>query len=311
MPKFLLLAVALCAMAATRPAVAKSDPPGPPRAIEVVQAYDQLVVDWPEDPNVGPVFFPNSAPSAVGHNPNMGILGNAVAGTLGAVVAAVQVKNGEERAAKLRTLLEGYDFNARFDRALRTKIAAATLAAPADVVSLRPDGEVLPSVDMSQGPPLFVLPRHRVLLTFEEMSVIAATARAERWVKADGEIRQKLREERIYAWHFPLGKKENSFATADSERWAAFGRDRLVALLDEGIDEVTDMIVHDLTADGAAEAAKKVKLSDRKSILVAGSKRYGRLVEPGPDRVWVRKEGRLEGFHEVDERFPEPAATPR
>jgi hypothetical protein len=312
MPRLLVLAAALFAMAATGPTFARSEPLDPPRTIEIAHAYEPLVVDWPEDPSAGPKFYPDSAQTPeFPNNPNMGILGNAVAAGIGAAIASVQVANGEERAAKLRSLLDGYGFNARFDKALRAKLAVAGLAVPAEVVSLHADADARSSLDVSRGLPLFILPRHRVLLTFEQMSVIAATARAERSLKANGELRQKLREERIYAWHFPLRKVEGSFATADSERWASLGAERLAALLDEGIDEVTDMIVHDLTAAGRAEALTHVKAGERKSLWVGGMKRYGRLIEPAPGRAWLRKDDRLEGFHEVDERVPAAADTPR
>ena len=293
MTRFLLLIALLCSASAAR---AASDPLPAPGRIEVVPLYEELEVDMIDRDNRRIPLMMLDPDTSSG-----------VVVALGqAAVKSVMLRNGEKRLAALRLLLADFGFQQRFERALTAKLAAAELVAPANVQWMRTPAEFAAARGTEGTGVLVLTPRHTVLSTFEDLAVVVEARRVDRRNK-NGKVKEKILEQRAYAHYFLLDKIDGSFASEDARRWEGLGGERLTAMLDKAIDEVTDMIAYDLTAAGQAEAQTKVKLSDRKSFMIGGMARFGRPLEPAPGRMWLRKNDRLESFAEVDAPAAEPA----
>lgn len=282
--KFLLVAAAF-GFVASHTAVAKA-PVAQAKDIEVVMTQQELAVDVP---NTG-----GAVAAGVG-----GILG----ALIGAAINNAQVANGEKRVAEMRNQLIDYRFNQRFEQALAAKIAAANLPQPPKVefvTSVRGADELKAAGAVPRNYVLVLSPRYAITSNFEDLSVSSSAMWIDRSLKGNGKVKQKFHMMRTYAFRFPMKEISGSGATEDSARWVALGGAELAAMLDKGIDEVTDMIVYDLTPAGLAESQEK-KLSN---YNMAGKARRGRKVEVAQDRVWLRNRFALEGFHLIDGKGP-------
>jgi hypothetical protein len=278
--KFALVA-ALSALVLSQAAAAKA-PVAQARDIELVLTQQELAVDVP---NTG------------------GAVAAGVGGLLGALVGAAinnaQVANGEKRVAEMRNQLIDYRFNQRFEQALTAKLAAANLpeAAKLEVVtSVRGADELKAAGAVPRNYVLVLTPRYAITSNFEDLSVTVGALWVDRTLNAKGKVKQKFVLSRSYAVRFPMQEIAGSGATEDAQRWVALGGTELAAMLDKGIDEVTAMVVYDLTPAGLAESQGK----EWTNLQLAGKPRRGRLVEPAPGVHWLRGRFALEDFHPID-----------
>lgn len=205
---------------------------------------------------------------------------------IGTAVANAQVKNGEQRVREIRDALLDYPFNARMEDALRRKLAEHRILGDQGVAVRHAtwDGSEAATVDAVEDA-LVLAPRYAIRNDFEQMSVTVALSHVQRTSRAGKKTKQKPLFVRHYAFNFPLSPIEGSDAEADAARWAGFGAAPLSTLLDRGIDQVTDMLVYDLSAEGRAEALEDVR---GHTGAVVGQSFDGRVVREGDGWLWLR-----------------------
>jgi len=273
--KIALLAALVSLLGNTTVSAAATDipPAGPaPKQIEVTLTQPELAVDVPDTGG--------AVAAGVG-----GILG----ALIGAAINKAAVANAEKRVAEMRNALVDYHFNDRFEQALRAKLAAADLA-PAPSVeylrSVRGRDELIAANAVPRTGLLVLTPRYAITSDFERLSVKVQATTLDRTLKGE-KVKERYRAFNSYVYSFPMKRISGSDATEDSKRWVELGGTEMAAMFEEGIDQVTDMIVYDQTSAGQAEAATKVT-------------RQGRTVGPTPDRQWQRTRLGMTATHPID-----------
>lgn len=260
--------------------------------VEIILTQQELAVDVPDTANAVGMQF--------------GLIGALV----GTAVSNAQVKNGEERVRGLRDLLLDYPFNARMEEALRRKLHAEGVLAGQDVRTLQAswDGDSA-TMPTPVEDALVLVPGYAVLSNFEQLTVKLALTHAERTARPGKKPKQKILFSRQYAYHFPLAPLDGHGPEENASRWESFGPDSLQSLLDTGIDQVTDMLVYDLSTEGRAEADLPIR---GMSTTIAGHDFNGRAVRETERWVWLRAgPGALRtlvGQHPVDEGILAPAS---
>lgn len=225
---------------------------------EIIFMQQELAVDVPD----------SSAATA-----QYGLLG----AIIGSAITNAQVKNGEQRVAELRNLLLDYPFNARMEQSLRAKLAENGILGEQGLRVLHTTWDADPQSAAANGDAIVLTPRYSILNNFELLSVKLTFNHVERTARPGKKPRQKIRLSRTYAFDFPLEKISGSGAEEDAARWVSFGRAPLEHMLDLGIDQVTDMLVYDLSTEGREEAA----LQTRGSSVVREGGRWN----------WLRNRG--------------------
>lgn len=245
-----------------------------PEHIEVVLYPTELAVDVP---NTG-----GAVAAGVG-----GIFG----ALIGAAINKAAVSNAEGRVAEMRNSLVDYDFNARVEQAIKAKLAAATLVTQPTTVeylrTVRGADELKAANAANRNNVLFVVPRYAVTSNFERLTVTLSANTFDRSLRSNGKVKEKIRGWKVHTYAFPMRKVTGSGATEDSLRWVSLGGTELAAMLDEGIHQVTDMLINDLTAEGMADL--KVKIPVR-----------GRTVTTASGRTWTRTRMGLSSQTEID-----------
>lgn len=239
-----------------------------PHPVEIVLAQQEITVSVPD----------NSAYAMQG-----GLIGALV----GAAVSNAQVKNAEERIATLRDVLIDYPFNARVEAALRAKLAEGDVLAghPVEILHAGWSADA-PNASAATGEVLVLTPGYAVNNDFDELAVDLDLAYVRRSLRSNGKPVQKILFQRTYAFRFPLQDTDDPTAAEDWWlRWPALGEPALAAMLDQGIEHVTDMLVHDLSAAGREEAALPTR---RQRGTVQGIEYRGRMVRQGADWIWLR-----------------------
>lgn len=249
-------------------------------AVEVVMNQHELVVDVPD--------------SASAMGAQFGLIG----ALIGAGIENAQVKKAEERVAPIRNLLIEYPFNARIEAALRSKVASQGIA-PNPVVTVlnTPWDAVEAGQDVDNMPleAMVITPRYSMDAGFSQLTVSLLTQVVYRMVKPNGKVKTTYRFGRTYAFRFPL---VSSSTEENPQRWTGMGAARLAELLDQGVEQATDMLVHDFSAEGRAAWDQKIK---RDSVVLQGQIYRGRAERESQDWVWVRSGNKtmqqLQGFH--------------
>lgn len=262
---------------------------------EIIFTQQELAVEVPDTANAVGMQF--------------GLIGALV----GSAISNAQVKNAEERVGELRNVLLDYPFNARVEAALREKLAASGTLGDQGIKVLHAtwDADSATLAGTTEDA-LVLVPRYAILSNFEQLSVSLSLSHVQRTAKPGKKPRQKSLFARTYAFHFPLSNAAASDPEQDAARWVAFGRQPLEALLDAGIDQVTDMLVYDLSAEARAEAEQPIR---GLGGSVGGQQFDGRMVREGDRWLWLRTgPGALRalvGQYPVDETviaaLPQPA----
>ena len=198
-----------------------------------------------------------------------------------------RVKKGEKRVTPLRDLLVDYRFNQKMQASLRAKL-------PSEGISPHPLVTVLPTtwdaeeaLQSSKLPPyaLQLVPAYAFDNKFTQMTVSLQAQVLDRSVKANGEVKVVPRFSRTYVFQYLLQGARSADPVQD---WAAIGAAGLAGLLDRGIEQTSEMVVHDFSAEG--RAAWKAK-SKPQPIYVVGTKFYGIPVRQGDGWAWIRMDG--------------------
>lgn len=259
-----LLCVALPAFAARQPLPM---PLAGELGVELLQDQQELAVDVPDTSGAAMQF---------------GVLG----ALIGSAIENSQVKNAERRVADLRNLLVDFPFQARMEAALRERLPSEGIS-PSPVFELRATPWLAADAAGTLSAPqerLVLVPRYAMRNDFESISVALMASFVVREPKANGKITVRAPFFRRYAFHFPLDDIGLD-ADGDAGRWLEMGAPRLEAMLERGMDHVVDMLVYDLSPEGRAEAATKVK---RESAQARGLEFNGRSLREGDGWVWVR-----------------------
>lgn len=287
----------VCAFAHASDEQALSAPFAPQQPVEIMINQQELAVDVPDSAAIGAQF-----------------------GLLGALVSAAvdNAKAGyaEKRVVEMRNQLVDFRFNERFETAVRDKIIAAQLTAD-PVVSVRLGAWTGPEAKAAGAAPkqgvIVLSPRYAIANNFENMRISLDVRYVDRELKSNGKLKEKFRFGRSYTFSYPLDKVSGSGADGDAARWVAFGKPQLQWLMAEGIDQVTDMFVYDMTDVGVDESLVKID----GFATVAGKSVAGRQVRSGDGWVWTRakRTRAITGVRPVGESRPivmtaTPAAAP-
>lgn len=232
----------------------------------------------------------------------MGMQFGLIGALIGSGIQNAQVKSAEARVVPIRDQLIAYRFNERLEAALRAKLASEGLSPNPAITVLQTPWDAVDAQNAQTVPlqALVIVPRYSIDSGFNQLAVRLTAQLVDRKIKPNGKIKSAYRLNRTYSFNFPLAESE---ADDNLPRWTAMGAARLAGLLDEGIAQTTDMLVHDFSAAGRAEREQPTK---RKSVTVKGQEFSGLAVRQTPDWAWVRV-GKgwmqtLQGYQPVSER---------
>ncbi|QSX78581.1 hypothetical protein [Agrilutibacter solisilvae] len=217
---------------------------------------------------------------------------------IGGAVQNAQATNAEQRVTAMRDQLVEYHFNERIEAAVRAKLASEGIS-PNPRITVRQS--VWDAAEANAAPAtmqaLVLVPRYAVTNDFQQMTVSLATSLVERTRKSNGKYKTQVLFNRNYRFEFPMTASEGKEEM--SQRWAGMGRTGLSTLLDQGIQQTTDMLVHDFSAAGRSQwTSKPVKKAP--FVEVNGRKVAGRQIQQGEGWVWIRSgSGRLQQFYGV------------
>lgn len=203
---------------------------------------------------------------------------------IGSAVQNAQVKNAEEKIIPLRNAMVDYRFNQKMEAALRAKLASDGIS-PSPVLTVMPTTWEAHDAQQSAR-----LPPHAMVLTpgyvmdsdFSQLTVSLRVSVVDRTVKSNGKIKAVPRFGRLYSFQYPLQGVRSEDEVQD---WIKFESAGLARLLDQGIEQVTDMLVYDFSAEGRAMWESKPK---KESAVVNGTVYAGLPVRQGEGWAWVR-----------------------
>lgn len=263
-----------------------------------------LPVELVENQNELAVTVPDTA-AAVGMQ--FGLIG----ALIGAGIQNSQAKHAEEAVVPLRDLLIHYNFNEHLEQALRAKLASEGISPRPTLSVMKTPWDAVDAEQAKTVPPLalVLIPRYSVDSNFSQLIVQVTAQVAQREVKSNGKVKSRYDFSRVYSYRFPMRDAAEGDKTAPVQRWAHMGEAGLSQLLDEGIAQVTDMLVYDFSAQGRAEWSQPAK-----GEVVLGDETYdGKPIRQGEGWAWVRTGKKwaqsLQGYHPVDGSVPSAVAA--
>ena len=208
---------------------------------------------------------------------------------MGSAIENAQVQNAEKRVVEIRNRLIDYNFNEKFEAAARAAVATAGIS-PNPQVIVRTSAWDAASAENKPEPGqkktvMVIVPRYSMSSNFEQVSISMAVSYRARELKSNGKVKETYLFSRNYSFRIPMDKLPSSAATEDSQRWAALGKERLTALADQGVKQVTDMLAFDFSAEGRALAAQSNK---GMSGTLKGKIYNGRVLRQTEDYIWVQ-----------------------
>ncbi|GAB3359608.1 hypothetical protein [Lysobacter tyrosinilyticus] len=260
--------------------------------VEVVLNQHELAVEVP------------ATAAAVGMQ--FGLIGALV----GSAVQNAQVKKAEERVVPIRNALLDYKFNERVEAALRAKLASEGLSPNPVIKIMATPWDAVDAQQSKQDMPLHamvIVPSYAIDYDFNTLSVSLLAQLVDRTVKPNGKVKTKFLVSRNYAFRFPLA---GALGDDNPQRWAGMGAERLGALLDQGVNQAADMLVHDFSPAGRADREQKIK---KESATVKGMTYPGHAVRQTDEWVWVRTGNgmfaTLQGYQPTDPGVMPAAST--
>lgn len=256
-------------------------PLSPQLQVELIESQDELAVVVPQ------------GATAVGMQ--FGLIGALV----GAGIQDHQAKSAEAKAIPLRDLLVEYRFNERLEAALRARLASEGLSPDPTLTVRKSVWEAVDAEDAGSVPleALVLTTAYSMDYTFGQLSVTLTAQHAKRKIKSNGRIKTNYDFFRNYGYHFPM--RQGGLRVKDGN-WTSLGKDRLVACMDEAIDQLVDMLAYDFSPQGRALWHEKV--GEKEFAWVDGLAFPGRQVRSGPHRTWAivgRKWTSLQGYHPI------------
>ncbi|MFT3806320.1 hypothetical protein [Arenimonas sp.] len=248
--------------------------------VEVTLSQQEIAIDTPDNSAVAGQF---------------GLIGALV----GAAISNSQAKTAEERAGQIRNLLIDYRFNEDFERAIRAKIASDGISPSPQLVlrdtvwdaySANTQAGLKQSEAAGKEPPtgtlMAITPRYALSYTLQEMYVSAFVSILQRTKKPNGKYKDKWMWSRSYRFTIPLNPSYGLKPETNIGRWQAIGGPEMQRMLKIGVEQVTDMIVYDFSAEGRAEAERKVDKKEAGEFK--GNKTFGRQVRTSDEWYWLR-----------------------
>ena len=275
-----MMAVCFC-VAARQPAMPPI-PVSPELQVELIENQNELGVDV------------SSAAVAVGMQ--FGLLG----ALIGSGIQNAQVKNAEAKVVPLRNLLVEYRFNEKLEETLRARLASEGLSPNPHLTILKTPWDAVDAGHAKDVPleALVLVPRYSMDSDFSQLSVQLNAQLVQRKIKPNGKIKTAMSFSRAYAFQFSMRKTapENPV-----QRWTTLGSDQLGKYLDEGIEQLVDMLVYDFSAEGRKEWMASAGNKD--FVRVKGIGFAGIEVRKGDDWAWARigkkRLSRLQGYHPI------------
>jgi len=240
---------------------------------------------------------------------NVGVQFGLLGALIGSAIENEQAKKAEAAVVPMRNLLIDYHFEDQLEQALRSKLPSDGISPNPTFVVLKTQWDAVDAQNSQHVPlqALVIIPRYSVDSDFGQATVQLNVQVVDREIKPDGKIKAKNRFFRTYAFHFPLVEEKD---VENVGRWQAMGKERLEAMFNEGIAQTTDVLVHDLSADGRKEWPMK---EDAQKVTIKGRSWNGVLVQQTPNWVWLRtgwsRGQTLQGYEPVDEHDAVAAAT--
>ncbi|MFZ5637416.1 MAG: hypothetical protein ACOY82_12630 [Pseudomonadota bacterium] len=227
------------------------------------------------------------------------IIGGLVGGLISAGIANAQVKAAEERVVPLRNALISYDFSKRVDTALRAKLASEGISMNPSIVSMATTWDALDAQNANRLPmhAMVIYPRYAVDSKFARLRVQLLVQIVDRKIKSNGKVKAKPSFSRVYAFNYDIrdGRLEDNIA-----RWSSLGGESMGVLIDRGIEQTVDMLVHDFSTQGRKEWKRS---TIQQNVYFKGERYPGFSVRQTDDYVWVRSGGKtqfFEGFQPLD-----------
>lgn len=204
---------------------------------------------------------------------------------IGSAVQNSQAKKAEERVVPLRDMLVEYRFNERMEAAIRAKLASEGLSPnPQLTVRQTPWDAAEANAQPEAMQVLVIAPRYAMSYELEQLTVTLTASLIARTPKANGKYKAKSLFSRNYSFDFPMAPAAGQGEQLMSQ-WRTLGNVGMSRLLDQGIDQVTDMLAYDFSPAGRAEWSMTGK---GQVSTVAGRGYPGHQVRQGDGWVWVR-----------------------
>lgn len=208
---------------------------------------------------------------------------------IGAAVDSTATKNAEARIAAIRNLMIDYNFNQKFEQAIRASLATPGIAVNPQITIARSTGEIANSIPKPRPAEvitnLTITPRYSISNDFETVSLTMTVQYISTTLKPNGKTKQAYNFSRIYKFNIPMDPVKGSQATEDSNRWAELGSKQLMLLADQSIKQVTDMFAFDFSTEGRALSAQSNK---GLKVTFKGNTYSGRELRRTEDFVWVQ-----------------------
>ena len=204
---------------------------------------------------------------------------------IGSAIQNSQVKNAEEKIVPLRNLLLEYPFNQKMAATLRAKLAAEGISPSPVLTVMATPWEAHDAQQSAALPPqaMVLVPGYAMDNGFSQMTVSLRASVVDRTVRPNGKVKTVARFSRLYSFQYPLQGARSEDRVQD---WVKFESTGIAQLLDQGIAQVTDMLVQDFSAEGRATWNTKPR---KQSAVVNGNVYAGMPVRQGDGWAWVRK----------------------
>ena len=284
------LAAGLLVLAFNAAAGVVPKPVAPQLPVEIVEAQQEIAIDVPT--------------TATGVGAQFGLIG----ALIGSAVQNAQAKGAEERVVPLRDALIGYDFNAQLEAALRAKLKSDDVSPDPQFVVLTPAAVAERAEKRLEIPTqaLVLAPRYSLDYEMTTLTVKVVATLEQRERKSNGKYKVRPQFRHTYALSFPIAQPDKT-----AQPWIALGKSSIVAMLEQGVAQVSDMMAYDFSDAGRAEWDR----DNRKQYVRLKDNEYAGLgIRQEADYVWART-GKLngqtvQGWYPVDGPVASPVAAP-
>ena len=227
--------------------------------------------------------------------PPTGTGGGVSASWLAQGVASGRAERAGSRTALVQALFDGYDFKSRFEQQLRRKLPAditplphyRVVAAPLETygvhVMMLEDAQ--PPENVQLGRVLKVQGKWAMAYTLQKMYVRTSLYLVDRVAGPNGKFKEAELLSRSYTFEIPLSTSGGIKPETNARRWHAIGSQELRRLLDLAIEQSTDMLAYDFSAEGRGMLVDKAGF--RETSPFRGQEVDGRVFRESQDWYWT------------------------
>lgn len=224
---------------------------------------------------------------------------------------AASVKANTPRLAEIKARMVGVDFDGKMEKALRAALASERVSPKSEIHVVREawsDEDAFAKSQASDGIYLKVNTFYGFDAYFNALrfSVNAWLYKLERTPK--GKLKSSVLLARYYDYNISMPDVRWKVANASAWRWQRVSDDDLRAMIDEGIEQTTKMLVYDFSAEGQQDFLNE---PGPKSFEWQGAKLKGKLLREEGDRIWVQNSvGSIDGRRVIRNLLQDPATIP-